>query len=189
MTADTKRSSFVFLVLVGVTLALMSACGGKKNVLPSDTANPDRNLYDKGAAARKERKWTEAREYYKQVVDNYPGSPLRPDAKLGLGDTYLGEKSAESLVLAANEYREFLTFFPLNPRADYAQYKLAMSHFMQMRAPARDQTETVAALKEFQVFFDRYPGTTSTLTPQVRKDWRVARDRLSQAELLVGISY
>ena len=29
---------------------------------------------------------------------------------------------------------------------------------MQMRAPERDQTETVSALKEFQAFFDRYPN-------------------------------
>jgi outer membrane protein assembly factor BamD len=188
MTAYTKRSSLVLIVLVGVSLGLMAACGGKKNVLPTNQANPDRYLFDKGTAALKERKWVEAREYFKQVVDNYPGSPLRPDAKLGLGDTYLGEKSAESLVLSANEYREFLTFFPQNPRADYAQYKLAMSHFQQMRAPERDQSETVSALKEFQVFFDRYEKTSS-LTPEVRMNWRIARDRLSQAEFRVGLHY
>jgi len=189
MMSHIKRPPLVACVLlVGVSLGFAVACGGKKNVLPTNTANPDRYLFDKGTAALKERKWTEAREYFKQVVDNYPGSPLRPDAKLGLGDTYLGEKSAESLVLAGNEYREFLTFFPQNPRADYAQYKLAMSHFQQMRAPERDQTETIASLKEFQVFFDRYEKT-SPLTPEVRKDWRVARDRLSQAEFRVGFHY
>src|SRR5262245_48018630 len=172
MTAHTTRPSLVaFIFVVCAALGLAVACGGKKNTLPTNTANPDRFLFDRGSAALKERKWTEAREYFKQVVDNYPGSPLRSDAKLGVGDTYLGEKSAESLVLASNEYREFLTFFPQNPRADYAQYKLAMSHFEQMRAPERDQTETAAALKEFQAFFDRYEKTSS-LTPEVRKSWR-----------------
>lgn len=189
MTAHMTRPSLVaFFVSVCVALGVVAACGGKKNVLPTNTANPDRFLFDKGTAALKERKWVEAREYYKQVVDNYPGSPLRSDAKLGVGDTYLGEKSTESLVLAANEYREFLTFFPQNPRADYAQYKLAMSHFEQMRAPERDQTETTAALKEFQAFFDRYEKT-SALAPEVRMSWRIARDRLSQAELRVGLHY
>lgn len=193
MTDSRTRPSFAALlpalfVIVLVAVALSAACGGKKNVLPANTANPDRYLFDRGTEMLKQRKWMDAREYFRQVVDNYPGSPLRPDAKLGLGDTYLGEKSAESLVLAANEYREFITFFPTHPRADYAQYKLAMSHYQQMRAPERDQTETVASLKEFQTFFDRY-GATSQLTPEVRKDWRVARDRLSQAELRVGIQY
>ena len=69
--------------------------------------DPDRFLFDKGVAALTDKHWTDAREYYRQVVDNYPQSPLRPEAKLGIGDSYLGEKRGESLVMAANEYREF----------------------------------------------------------------------------------
>jgi len=174
----------VALVLV---LAASTACGGKRSGIPANTANPDRFLFDRGNAALKDGKWLDAREYFRQVVDNYPQSPVRPDAKLGVGDSFLGEKSTESLVLAANEYREFLTFYPRHDRADYAQYKLAMSHFMQMRAPERDQTETVSALKEFQTFFATYPN--SKLAGEVRMKWREARDRLSRAEFRVGLHY
>ena len=109
-----------------------------------------------------------ARTYFQQIVDGYPQSPFRPDAKLGVGDSYLGEDTAESVVLAANEFREFLQFYPTSPRADYAQYKLAMSHFEQMRAPERDQTETREALKEFDVFFQKFPN--SPLTPEVQEE-------------------
>jgi hypothetical protein len=49
-------------------------------------------------------------------VDNYPGSPLRADAKLGVADSYLNEAGTENLILGANEYREFLTFYPTHPR-------------------------------------------------------------------------
>jgi outer membrane protein assembly factor BamD len=63
-----------------------------------------------------------------------------------------------------------------------------MTHFEQMRAPERDQSETRAALQEFQAFFDRY-GQTSSLTPEVRMKWREARDRLSRHELGVGMTY
>ena len=110
------RRSFVLLLLLAA-----AGCGGNRNVVPTNTANPDRFLFDRGSKALSERKWADAREYFRQVVENYPNSMHRPDAKLGVGDTYLGEKTAESLVLAANEYREFLTFYPTNPRADYAQ--------------------------------------------------------------------
>lgn len=137
--------------------------------------------------AVKDEDWFRAREYFRQIVDNYPQSPLRPEAKLGVGDTYLGENTSEALVLGANEFREFLTFYPTNPRADYAQYKLAMSHFSQMRAPERDQTETVEALKEFAVFFERYPN--SPLMPEVKAKWREARDRLSEASYRIGLFY
>jgi outer membrane protein assembly factor BamD len=171
--------------LVGALLTA-TACG-QKEVIPQNVANPDRFLFDRGEAALKEKDWLKAREYYRQVFDNYPQSPLRPDAKIGLADTYLGEKSTDSLVLADSEYREFLTYYPRHPRADYAQYKLAMTYFQQMRGPDRDQTSTREALTEFQAFFDRFPS--SALTPEARKNWRIARDRLSESELHVGVTY
>jgi outer membrane protein assembly factor BamD len=174
-------------VAIIALLIAASACAGKKPLIPANTAQPDRYLLNLGNEALMKENWLKAREYFKQVVDNYPNSPVRPDAKLGVGDSYLGEGSVESLVLATNEYREFLTFYPTNPRADYAQYKLAMSHYKQMRAAERDQTETKAALAEFQNFFDRYPN--SALTEDVRKDWRIARDRLSEASFRIGLHY
>jgi outer membrane protein assembly factor BamD len=170
-----------------VSALITAAACGNKDVIPQNAANPDRFLFERGDAALKERNWIEAREFYRQVFDNYPQSPFRPDAKLGIADTYLGEKSAESLVLADSEYREFLTYYPRHARADYAQYKLAMTYFQQMRGPDRDQTATREALTEFQVFFDRFPD--SKLMPEVRKNWRIARDRLSDSELEVGETY
>jgi len=172
---------------VALALVVVAGCGGNRNAIPRNTTDPDKFLFDRGTKAIGEHKWADAREYFRQVVDNYPNSPLRPDAKLGMGDSYLGEKTAESLVLAANEYREFLTFYPTNARADYAQYKLGMTHFEQMRAPERDQTETEAALKEFKAFLDRYPS--SALLPEVQMKFREARDRLSRAEFRVGYQY
>ena len=80
-------------------LAAVAGCGGNK-VDFQNLPNPDRYLFDRGDAALKEREWLKAREYFLQVRDNYPQSPLRPDAMLGIADTHLGEKSSESLVLA-----------------------------------------------------------------------------------------
>ena len=123
---------------------------------PTGTLEPDKFLYERGTENLDKKRWLVAREYFRQLIDSYPQSPYRADAKLGLGDTYLGEKSAESFVLAANEFREFLNFYPTHERAHYAQYKLAMTHFHQMRAPMRDQTETRDAIRELQAYVSRY---------------------------------
>jgi outer membrane protein assembly factor BamD len=175
------------LALVVAALMAVTGCSGGQNTPPPGTPQPDRFLFERGTQALQEREWTNARTYFQQIVDGYPQSPFRPDAKLGVGDSYLGEDTAASVVLAANEFREFLQFYPTSPRADYAQYKLAMSHYEQMRAPERDQTETREALKEFDAFFQRYPN--SQLMPEVKKNWRVARDRLSRASYGVGLHY
>ena len=170
-----------------VALAAIAACSTRPVGPPPGSAQPDRFLFDRGNDAMQKKQWLNARSYFQQVVDSYPQSPVRPDAKLGIGDAYLGAGGTESFVLAANEYREFLTFYPTNPRADYAQYRLAISHFRQMRAPERDQTETRSALKEFDVFFDRYPD--SALIPEVKQEWRVARDRMSESIYRIGLHY
>ena len=170
-----------------VLAASMAACASKRTTVPPGTAQPDRYLLNRGQEELKENNWFNAREYFRQIVDNYPQSQLRPDAKLGIGDTYLGEGTTEALVLAGNEFREFLTFYPTNPRADYAQFKLAESHARQMRAPERDQTETKEAIREYEVFFQRFPN--SPLMPEVKKQWREARDRLSEASYRVGLFY
>jgi outer membrane protein assembly factor BamD len=172
------------ILLLVVTAA---ACGKKVPKTPPDPAVADQFLLERGKEELARKHWMEAREFFRQILDNYSGSPLRPQAKLGLADSYLDEGSTESLVLAANEYREFMAFYPTDPKDDYAQYNIAMSYFKQMKHADRDQTNTRAALAEFETFFQRFP--TSRLTSDVREKWRVARDRLSEATFDVGVTY
>jgi outer membrane protein assembly factor BamD len=185
MTTRAWRHGLVIAILIGGGWA--AACGGNGTRLPPGTMDPDKLLFERGNTALTERRWITAREYFRQIVEGYPQSPFRADAKLGIGDTFLGEGGAANAVLAINEYQEFLTFFPTHERADYAQYKIAMAHFGQMARPERDQTETREAIKEFDVFFERFPN--SSLTAEARQNYRAARDRLSESEYRVGLFY
>lgn len=188
MTTAQRLHRFVHAALLLSLLVGASACGSsRRGSVPAGTPQPDQFLFERGSQALKDKKWLTAREYFKQVAETYTQSPLRPDAKLGIGDTYLGEGSAEALVLAIAEFQEFLSFYPTHARADYAQYKLGIAHFRQMRSPQRDQTETRDALREFQTFVNRYPN--SALLPEVKAKLRETRDRLSTAELEVGRFY
>jgi outer membrane protein assembly factor BamD len=176
------------LTVILAVLGSAYACATQtRGVVPAGTSEPDKFLFDKGSEALQAKRWLVAREYFKQVVESYTQSPFRPDAKLGVGDTYLGEGGAENLVLAMNEFREFLSFYPTNRRADYAQYKLGLAHFRQMRAPQRDQSETRDAIREFRTFVARYPS--SALLPEAQMRLREALDRLGSADYQVGLYY
>ena len=188
-------------ILVVMTAFSLPACATGPRRPPAGTLEPDKFLFERGTEELNDKDWFTAREYFRQLVDSYPQSPYRGDAKLGVGDTYLGEGTAESYVLGINEFREFLSFYPTHPRADYAQYKLGMAHFYQMRGPMRDQTETHEAIKELTTFVERYPRTCppgtigggirqcSDLLPEAQKRLREARDRLGEHELGVGLQY
>jgi outer membrane protein assembly factor BamD len=173
--------------LVAVALSIAACATTARRGVPPGTPQPDKYLFDRGTDALQSKKWIVARDFFKQLSENYTQSPYRPDAKLGTGDTYMGEGSTSALVLAINEYQEFLSYYPTHPRADYAQYKIAMAHFRQMRNPERDQTETRDAVKEFQTFVVRYPN--SSLLTDARSKLRTAQDRLSQSDYLVGVFY
>jgi outer membrane protein assembly factor BamD len=182
------RSRIRSRALITLAMLWLAACGGNRAPeTPPGTVPPDQFLSERANDAMKRERWADARKYFQQIVDNYPQSALRPDAKLGVGDSYLNEGGDANLVLAENEFKEFITFYPTNARVDYSQYKLAMTHYKRMRRPERDQTETIAAVREFEVFFDRYPN--SMLTSEVRERWREARSRLSEASYQVGLYY
>jgi outer membrane protein assembly factor BamD len=197
MAFDRIRAALVarrlsVCVQAGAVLALATivACATGPQRPPTGLPDPDKFLFERGTQELTEKDWFTAREYFRQLVDSYPQSIYRGDAKLGIGDTYIGEGSAESFVLAINEFREFLSMFPTHKRADYAQYKLGMSHFYQMRDPMRDQTETLEAIKELTTFVEKYPNAErSALFDEGQKRLREAKDRLGQHELGVGVQY
>ena len=181
MSGPLARGAALLIVLA------LGACASGPKLPPTGTPEPDRFLFERGTEALDDKKWLTAREYFRQLVDTYPQSPHRADAKLGVGDTFLGERTTEAFVLAANEFREFLNFFPTHPRADYAQYKLGMTFFYQMRGADRDQTETREAIKELTAFVERFPN--SPLAADGRARLREARDRLGESEYRVGLHY
>ena len=167
--------------------AVASGCAGGSTKPPTGTPEPDKFLFERGNEALNKRKWLVAREYFRELTDTYPQSSYRAGAKLGIGDTYIGEGSAESYVLALNEFREFLAFYPQHDSAGYAQYKLGMTHFRQMHSADRDQSETREAIKEFTAFVGRYPD--DPLIEDGKTKLREAQDRLSQYQFNVGFHY
>lgn len=174
--------------LIVVTLvAIGSGCGPKDPEILPTTVGADRLLFERGTAAFEEEDWLRAREYFVEIRDNYPQSTLRADARLAVGDTYLEQRSKAAYVLAENEFREYLKLFPTSERVDYAQFKLGMVHFQQMRGPQRDQSPTRNAIREFEVLIQQYPE--SDLIPEAREHLRQARNRLSEAEYVVGHYY
>ena len=188
-----RRAAAARLVIL-LPLLFAFACGPTTARRPPEgSLEPDKFLFDGGTKALSEKRWFVAREYFRQLVDNYPQSQFRADAKLGIADTYKGEDTPESSVLAVNEFREFLALYPTHKRALEAQFKLGMVHHDDMRAPERDQTETREAVNELTIFVQRCATNpdcqASPLAEEGRKRLREARDRLSMSEYRVGIFY
>jgi len=187
VTLPPPRQLAVLALAFSAAAMLLTGCVRPLRMPQPGEREPDKYLFDRGTEALKERHWLEAREYFQRLVDQFPQSPFRQEARLGIGDAYLGEGGYDTLVLAAEKFREFLRYFPLNERADYAQYKVAVAESEQMLSAERDQTPTVTAMREIEAFLRLYPN--SKYIPEVLTLQRTARDRLSDSEYRVGLFY
>ena len=187
VTLPLRHQLAVLALAVSAAAMLLAGCVRPLRMPQPGEREPDKYLFDRGSEALKGKHWLEAREYFQRLVDQFPQSTYRQEARLGIGDAYLGEGGYDTLVIAAEKFREFLRYFPLNERADYAQYKVAVAESEQMLSPERDQTSTVSAMREIEAFLRLYPN--SKYTPEVLALQRTARDRLSDSEYRVGVFY
>ena len=187
MLLPSQSGLTALIVMFAAVLLTSAACVRPMRMPQPGEREPDKYLFDRGSEALKERHWLEAREYFQRLVDQFPQSPYRQEARLGIGDAYLGEGGYDTLVIAAEKFREFLRYFPLNERADYAQYKVAVAESEQMLSADRDQTATVTTLREIEAFLRLYPN--SKYIPEVLALQRKAKDRLSDSEFRVGQFY
>ena len=106
----------------------------------------------------------------------------------GVGDSYLGEDTAASVVLAANEFREFLQFYPDQPARRLRAVQAGDEPLRaDARAPSAIRPKRARRSRSSTCSSSSFPN--SPLTPEVKKNWRIARDRLSESSYGVGLHY
>ena len=171
----------VLLLLPGI------ACGPK--VEPNIAANiqGDGRLIALGRNSLENNNRSDARSYFQQLLDSYPRSELAGDARLGIADTYFEDKGISNLILSIAEYRDFLTFFPNHPRADYAQYRVAYGHYRQVNSPDRDQEATQLAIVEFETLIRLYRN--SQYAEEGRELLKECYETLAESEFRIGLFY
>ncbi len=164
------------------------ACASRRDVdVAAVAGRSDRLVWEAAEKTFEKKRWIDSRQHYRRIVDGFPNSEYAPLARLRLGDTYFKDGGLANYVLAASEYRQFLTMYPSHAQSDYAQFQVAECFFKQRHGPDRDQTPTKEAMAEYQKVIDHYPDS-----PQVepaRNRIRECREGLARSEHLVGFFY
>jgi len=106
---------------------------------------------------------------------------------LGIANSYFQKGDEGSMILAASEYREFISLFPYSPSAPYAQYQIAMTYYKKVLKPGRDQTKTKLALAEFKIVVTNYP--MSEEAKSAREKILDCEERLAEHILGIGELY
>ena len=173
--------------MLGLAVLAQCVCGQRSLPEVPTGAQADRRLLALGQQAIEERDWDTARTWFRQLLDSYPRSQFAGDARLGIADTYNNQRGAQNALLAATEYRDYLTFFPNHPRADYAQFQIAAGHFNRRRSADRDQEDTRLAADEFRKLLELYPN--SRYAEDAREQLAVCENDLATSLLLKAEFY
>lgn len=173
----SSKYCFYLLLLCGVW-ALLSACAKSHRAL---TADEYLRLGDVQSSRNRQQK---AREYYQELLNNFPESYHRAVAQFNIAESLYREKE---YLEARFEYEKFLELYPAHSLAGQAQYQIAMCHMQQMRHYDRDQQHTRAALQAFRTLCRQHPQ--DPLVPEAEDHIRQLRQRLAAHEMSVARFY
>ncbi|MCM2254816.1 MAG: outer membrane protein assembly factor BamD [Vicinamibacteria bacterium] len=175
-------------VVAALALLALAGCGhGGPVDIASLASNSAQVVWEAGQKAAEKKQWDAARQHFRRIIDGFPQSDLVPEARLALGESYFKEGGTANWILAAAAYKEFLTFYPSHPRADFAQFMVAESHFEQRNPPDRDQKATMEALEEFDRLLQLFPESAHVET--TRERITTCRQSLARAEFVAGYFY
>lgn len=176
-------------LLIFALLLVGTACSKKRETL-SDRLVAGKltipEIYRSATQHMNERKFIEARKWYRLIEAHAPDSQYFAESKLKIADSYFFDKMA-TYVEASIEYKSFLTHFPTHPMADYAQYQYGMCFFTEIEYADRDQTSTLTAFTEFKNLIDKYPN--SPYSEKAKEKIDLCMLRLAEHEFTVGHYY
>jgi len=186
-----KRTWMAVGLLAGLACTGCSLFGTKKTAKvqtpDSNSAEPDKLLYEKSMDDIKHGRLTVARLELQTLLNTYPDSEYQAKAKLAIADSYFKEGGPTGLTQSIAEYQDFITFFPFLDEAAYAQSQIGMAHFRAMEKPDRDRNEALEAEGAFQTFLQKYQD--SPLRPQMEQRLREVQEVLAEGDYRVADFY
>src|SRR5579862_6040470 len=158
-----------------------------KSTDATNTAEPDKQLYDKALNDIKHGRHEVGRLGLQTLINTYPDSEYLAKAKLAIADSYYKEGGPTGLTQAVAEYTDFITFFPFLEEASYAQMQIGMAHYRRMEKADRDRSEALESEAAFQTFLQKYPHTE--LTPRAEQRLREVQEVLADGDFRIASFY
>lgn len=154
---------------------------------PSDIREPDRALYEQAIKDLRKSRFTVSRLTLQTLINTYPDSEFLKEAKYALAESFYREGTSSNLTQAETEFKDFITFFPADPRAADAQMMIAMTHVRQLEKPDRDNTQAVLAETELKRLIESYPD--SQLLDEAKDKLRSVQELLADGVYKIANQY
>ena len=149
-----------------------------QSIEPADT------LYNQGLANLQAGKLTEASRKFEAVDKQHPYSEYARKAMVMSAFTNYRQGQYCEAINTASRY---LSLYPNDEDAAYAQYIVGLAYYRQIPEVTRDQRTSARAIAAFTEVVERYPDSEYVEDSQAKL--RYARDQLAGKEMQVGRYY
>lgn len=181
MISGVKKVAVVSLLLLVVACSKTddkNAAFAVEDIVPPDA------LYNQALANLDAGDLTETQKRLAELDRQHPYSEYsRRSLILNTFINYRQGKYAE----AANSGNRFLSLYPGDKDAAYAQYIIGMSYYKRIPHITRDQSVTEKAFNAMNAVIEKYPE--SEYVEDAQRKMIAARDQLAGKEMLVGRYY
>lgn len=140
-------------ISVAVVASLNSGCSDYNKIMKSTDLD---YKYQRAIGFIDSNKCYGALPILEEVVALTRGTELAPDVQFHRAEA---NRCVGDYYLARYHFKMFAKTFPNDERSESAQFEAAMCSYYLSPKPALDQTESLAAIQELQLFMDRYPGS------------------------------
>ncbi len=168
---------------VALSLGLLAACGGGDDGPPLDSFSAE-ELYKRAEFELESGAPDDAARLFGEVERLYPYSEWARRALVMQAFSYHSDRDYEAARGAA---QRFLTTFPADEDAAWAQYILALSYYDQIDDVGRDQGLTFQALQSLREVIETYPDSDYARSAILKFD--LAFDHLAAKEMEIGRYY
>jgi len=185
--ANLLKTGKLGFAALAVVLALGLASCKSSNVSSSDFVDDIESadvLYNQALASMDLGKMARAKKKLEQLDKQHPYSEY--SRKALIMQTFIAYRQAE-YADAASFGQRYVSLYPGDKDAAYAQYLVGMSYFRQMPDITRDQTVTGRAYNAMLKITEQYPD--SEYAEDAKAKMRIARDQLAGKEMLTGRYY
>ena len=183
----TKLVRAALMALCAGGFALLSACSSEKDIDLAtyvEQTEPADVLYNQGLANLEQGHLKEAGKKFEAVDRQHPYSE---QARKSMVMSAFAQYRQGNYADAINAAKRYVTLYPTNPDAAYAQYIIGLCYYRQIRDVTQDQKEARRTIEAMDELVQRWPE--SEYVEDAKAKIRYARDQLAGKEMQIGRYY
>ncbi|WP_421722854.1 outer membrane protein assembly factor BamD [Bauldia sp.] len=179
------RTAAIAVAIIGLPV-LLAACNKsiEGTLAAYEDDAPAGSLYNRGLGYMNAGNFGDAIKSFDEVDRQHPYTEWARKSLVMSAYASYRRRDYNTAIATANRY---LTLYPGNEDAAYAQYIMGQSYFAQVKDVTRDQETTIKAMRAMEEITTRYPE--SEYAADARKKVIATRDQLAGKEMQVGRYY